>query len=47
MLFASIAGICLGFSGLGSTRGANMLLIAASIPAMLLGMGCAFVFVYY
>ncbi len=47
MLFASVAGICLGFSGLGSTRGANTLLIAASIPAMLLGMGCAFVFVYY
>src|SRR5579885_473302 len=47
MLFALVAGIGLGVSGLGSTRGANMLLIAASIPAMLLGMGFAFVYAYY
>ncbi len=46
MLFATVGGVCLGFSGIGGS-GANVGLIAAGIPALLLGMGCAAAYVYF
>ncbi len=45
MLFATVGGVCLGFSGIG-THGASVGLILASIPALLLSIGCAGVYVY-
>lgn len=46
MLFAGVGGICLGFSGIGG-HSTNVALLLAGIPALLVSMGCAAVYVYF
>jgi len=46
MLFAGVGGICLGFSDIGG-HSTNVALLLAGIPALLISMGCAAVYVYF
>ncbi len=46
MLFAAVGGICLGFSGIGGPN-VNMVLILVAVPALLLSMGWAALYVYF
>jgi hypothetical protein len=46
MLFAGVGGICLGFSDIGG-HSTNIALLLAGIPALLISMGCAAVYIYF
>jgi hypothetical protein len=46
MLFAGVAGTCLGLSGIGG-HNFNLALLIGAIPALLASMGCAGVYVYF
>src|SRR5690348_11113185 len=46
MLFAAVGGLCLGFSGIGGYN-ANIVLILVGIPALLLSIGWAALYVYF
>jgi hypothetical protein len=46
MVFAAVGGLCLGFSGIGGYN-ANIGLILVGIPALLLSIGWAALYVYF